>query len=185
MVFRGFVAVDVEENDKLESFSSRLKSSGADLKLVNLANIHITLKFLGDTREEQTSKIRDIISEGVRDVEPFKIELVGAGAFPNMNYIKVVWVGAKGAEKLADVASYLEDELEPLGYRKEKRRFSSHLTIARARSARNLEAVKRLLEEKQDEFFGEQLVDRITLKKSELTPKGPIYTVVEEVRFGE
>jgi len=175
----------VEKSAKMETFASDLKDTGAHLKLVNLASIHITLKFLGDTRDEHVSRIKEIMKEGARNIEPFKIELLGTGAFPNMNRIRVVWIGTKNAEKLGNMASYLEDELEPLGYRKEKRGFSSHITVARIKSAKNIEPVRALLKERRDELFGEQLIDRIILKKSELTPKGPIYTVVEEAMFGK
>ncbi|MCK5548636.1 MAG: RNA 2',3'-cyclic phosphodiesterase [Thermoplasmata archaeon] len=184
-MFRGFIAVDIESNDRLDSFSAGLGGTGANLKLVDLSKVHITLKFLGNTREDHVPRIKEILIEGVKGIEPFDIELVGTGAFPNLNRMRVVWVGTRNAERLGKIASYLEDELESLGYGKERRGFSPHLTIARVRGGGNLDAVKGLVKENGDEVFGRQLVDRIVLKKSDLTPKGPIYTVVEEAIFRE
>jgi 2'-5' RNA ligase len=185
MTFRGFIAVDIAGNEKLQAFSDSLRSTGAHLKLVDVANIHVTLKFLGDTREDCVPKIKEILVEGLKNIKPFSIELVGAGAFPNIKRIQVIWVGTRNAEILGKVAEYLEDELELLGYRKEKRRFSPHITIARVKSARNLTAVQSILSEKRDEHFGEQLIDSVKLKQSVLMPKGPLYSVVEKVELAK
>jgi len=177
--------VDIEKNDKIAAFSNALKATGANLKLVDIAKIHVTLKFLGETKDEHMPKIKEIMAEGVKNIAPFEIELRGTGSFPSLKYIKVVWVGARNAERLADIASYLNDELQTLGYKKEKRGFSTHITLARVKSARNLGPVQALLKERREDLFGTQAVDRIILKKSVLTPKGPIYSVVEEVKLGE
>ena len=176
--------MDIANNPRIEGFASQLNSCGAHLKFVDLSHIHMTLKFLGDTKEEHVPKIRAVLEEGLKNMEPFKIELRGCGAFPSLNYIQVIWIGALNAEMLGKIAFYLEDELEPLGYRREKRGFSPHITIARVKSARNMEQVKKLLREKCEESFGEQIIDSVKLKKSELTPRGPIYTTVEEVKLG-
>jgi 2'-5' RNA ligase len=177
--------VDIDENEAMKAFSSKIKATGANLKLVDMANIHLTLKFLGNTRDEHVPRIREILAECARNISPFEIELAGTGAFPSLNRIKVVWVGMRNAEKLGQIASYLEDELSSLGYKREKREFSPHVTIARVKDARNVDYLKRFLKENREEFFGKQKIDRIRLKKSELTPRGPIYSVVEEVLFQE
>ena len=185
MSFRGFISVDIENNEMVDSLQAGLRNTGAHLKLVDLTNIHITLKFLCNTSEALVPRIKNIMEEGVANMAPFELELKGVGAFPNMNRMQVLWVGARGAESLVDLASYLEDELHELGFKKEKRRFSPHITLARVRSARNLDSVRGVLGEHAEEIFGVQTVDRIRLKKSDLRPSGPIYTVVEEVLFGK
>jgi 2'-5' RNA ligase len=185
MSFRGFISVDIDNNDRMESLQASLRKTGANLKLVNLTNIHLTLKFLGNTDEALVPRIKNIMEEGVAGMAPFELELKGVGAFPNMNRMQVLWVGTRNAEGLGNLASYLEDELHQLGFKKEKRRFSPHLTLARVRSGRNLDAVRGVLGEYTAELFGAQKIDRIRLKKSDLRPSGPIYTVVEEACFGK
>jgi 2'-5' RNA ligase len=176
MSFRGFISVDIEMNEGFERLQAGLRKTGANLKLVDLKNIHLTLKFLGNTDETLVPRIKNIMEEGVANMAPFEMELKGVGAFPNMNRIQVLWVGTRNAEGLGSLAS---------GFKKEKRRFSPHITLARVRSGRNLDAVRGVLGEYTEEGFGVQTIDRIRLKKSDLKPSGPIYSVVEEACFGK
>jgi 2'-5' RNA ligase len=185
MSFRGFISVDIDRNEMVENLQAGLRKTGANLKLVNLDNIHLTLKFLGNTSEALVPKIKEIMEEGARNIAPFELELIGVGAFPNMNRIQVVWVGTRCGEGLVDLAAYLEDELHQLGFKKEKRKFSPHITLARVKSARNLDSLRGVLKEHAEERFGVQRIDRIRLKRSELRPSGPIYSVVEEACFGK
>ena len=89
--FRGFIAVDVKSFPKIIELENEIKNSGAIVKLVEPKNIHITLKFLGDTDENLIDKIEEIIKESVTEFQPFDIQLIGTGAFPNQNYIKVMF----------------------------------------------------------------------------------------------
>ncbi len=175
----------METSEKVGALATALRETGAFLKLVEPQNIHMTLKFLGNVAEEHVPRIKEMMVEAVKNIEPLNIQLVGAGAFPNLNRMRVIWIGTRGADRLVDVASYLEEELESLNFRREKRGFSPHITIARVKSPKNIGSLKRLLSEHKDEFFGEQLVESIRLKKSDLRPQGPIYSVVEEATFGE
>ncbi|MCK5636356.1 MAG: RNA 2',3'-cyclic phosphodiesterase, partial [Thermoplasmatales archaeon] len=84
--FRGFIAIDIESFPKLVQFENEIRNSGANVKLVEPENIHITLKFLGDTDEKHTDRIEEIIKDAVKDSDSFEIKLKGAGVFPNQNY---------------------------------------------------------------------------------------------------
>ena len=90
MVFRAFIAVPIGERPELVEFESALRASGAHLKLVELENIHITLRFLGDTDEKLVDDIKGIMEESVKDIPPFRLKLMGVGAFPSLKYMKVV-----------------------------------------------------------------------------------------------
>ncbi|MCK4996411.1 MAG: RNA 2',3'-cyclic phosphodiesterase, partial [Thermoplasmatales archaeon] len=103
--------------------------------------------------------------------------------FPNQNYIKVMWIGIENGEQIGKIASKIDEKISELGFEKERRRFSAHLTIARVKSAKNKEKLLELIEKYRDIEFGSLKVDTIKLKKSELTPKGPIYTILKEVKF--
>ena len=183
--FRGFIAVDVPVFSKILEFEKDIRNSGADVKLVEPKNIHITLKFLGDIEEELIGNIEEVIKKSCENINSFNIMLKSSGVFPNYNYIKVVWIGIENIENLGKISSSIDEGTSKFGFEKEKRRFSAHLTIGRVKSAKNKERLLQIIKEYSDVEFGNIDVKFIELKKSELTSKGPIYTTLKEVKLGE
>lgn len=184
MTFRGFIAVDLQPGERLEAFARELAAAGADLKLVRMDQLHLTLKFLGDTEDGLAPEIVGLVREACRGVSPFVVHLRGTGAFPNLSRINVVWLGVLGGDALGRIAATLDASLAKLGYAREQRPWSPHATLARARSGRGLDRVRGLLEDHRDEAFGEQRIDCIRLKKSVLTSTGPVYSTLQEVPLG-
>ena len=183
--FRGFIAVDIPVFSKILEFENDIINSGADVKLVELKNIHITLKFLGDIEEELIDNIEEVIKKSCENINPFKIVLKSSGVFPNYSYIKVVWIGIENIENLGKISSSIDEGTSKFGFEKEKRKFSAHLTIGRVKSAKNKDRLLQIINKYSDVEFGNIDVKSIKLKKSELTPKGPIYTTIKEVKIGE
>ncbi|WP_455391534.1 RNA 2',3'-cyclic phosphodiesterase [[Eubacterium] cellulosolvens] len=183
MSIRTFIAVDIGALDELVSFEDALEGLGAELKLVAPENIHITLKFLGDTNEELVDDIIEIIRDCAQAIKPFNLEFEGAGAFPNLNYMKVVWVGLKSYGPLETLAQCLNIELRPLGFKPEKRGFRPHITLARVKSKKKKDALKKLVISYKDKHFAEFDVNNIRLKKSELSSSGPTYSTLGEVKL--
>ncbi|UCE39121.1 MAG: RNA 2',3'-cyclic phosphodiesterase [Thermoplasmata archaeon] len=183
MTFRAFIAVEVEVGTKLEEFWNKLKESNAQLKLVEPENIHLTLKFLGDTDEAKIGDIESAMSLSIEGVEPFTMEMIGTGAFPNPNYMKVIWVGLEGADSLVKIAKALNSELSKHGFKREKKGFRPHVTLARVKGPRNKQILGDILKEYQDVVFGTQKVEGIKLKKSVLSREGPTYITVKEVKL--
>jgi len=181
--FRAFLAVDLGSGLAADKVLTELRTSGADLKLVETKNLHLTLRFLGDTEESRVPDIRKAMDESVQGVAPFELRFRGLGVFPDPNYIKVVWIGLDGAEPMALIAGRLDEALAKSGFGKEGR-FSPHLTVARVKSPRNRDRLTGLLNERRSDDFGKMTVDRIALKKSVLSSAGPTYTTVEEVMLG-
>lgn len=179
--FRGFIAIDINATNKIVKFENEVAKTGADLKLVEPQNIHITLKFLGDVEEDQVDKIEQIIKESLKDIEPFTIKLNGTGVFPNENYIKVIWIGIEDGQIIGKIAGIIDEKLTKLGFKKERRGFSPHLTIGRVKTAKNKHTLIKTIENYRDEDFSVEEVKSIKLMKSDLTPKGPIYTTMREV----
>jgi 2'-5' RNA ligase len=182
--FRGFIAIDIGDFPKIIELENEVTNAGANVKLVEPKNIHITLKFLGDTEETKIDEIENIIKNAVNNVTPFKIQLRGTGVFPNPGYIKVIWIGIKQGEQIGIIADRIDEQLIKLGFEREKRKFSPHLTIARVKTAKNKEKLTQIVEKYRDAEFIDIKVDTIRLKKSELTPKGPIYTTLREIKIG-
>jgi len=181
--FRGFISIDVGACPKLIEFEGEVEKTGADLKLVEPENVHITLKFLGDTEETLVDEIEKIMNNAVKETKSFNIQLKGAGVFPNQNYIKVVWVGIEHDDPIAAIAQEIDEKLSKFGFKREERKFSPHLTIARVKTSRNKDKLLQIIEKYRDIEFTDMKVDSIKLKKSDLTPKGPIYTTLKEVKI--
>jgi len=182
--FRAFIAVDLKANEKIAKVLEELKSALPSLKLVDQANLHITLKFLGDTEESLIPDIKKTIERATIGLSPFTISLIGTGAFPSKSKIRVIWIGIKNTEQLSMIAKKLDEELYSLGFEMEEREFSPHLTLARAREIISSMKIEKIIDQYREEEFGKEMVESIRLKKSVLTPKGPIYSTVDEVILG-
>ena len=171
---RSFIAFDVDSGEILRLISEvqkKLVDSGGDLRLVNPSNIHLTLRFLGDIPLSKVDRIFKEMEEVT--FSPFDVEIGGVGVFPNLNRLRVIWAGLqKGTDELRDIFRQLEPRLCGLGFKPE-RRFSSHITLARVRSARSTTL--------QNYQFGVLRLSCLKLKKSVLTPRGPIYSILREV----
>ena len=182
-MIRAFIAFDIDSDlvlKRLTEVQRTLINTGADLKLVEPKNIHVTLRFLGDISPTNV----DAIYEEMKKVafKPFEIELKGLGAFPTLRYARVIWVGIhEGAHELKSVFDQLELRLQRLGFRPDPKGFSPHLTIVRVKSGRNKAELAKQIEGMADYDCGMIRAEYLRLKKSVLTPKGPIYSTLKEV----
>jgi 2'-5' RNA ligase len=182
-VIRSFLAFDIEEESvirRLAEVQGTLANTGSDLKLVKLQNIHITVRFLGNT----TLPMVDAIYEEMKQVSftSFEIALRGLGAFPRLSYPRVIWAGIKkGTDDVVNVFEQLEPRLRGLGFKPDTKGFSPHLTIARVRSGRNKVQLVETIRKLEDYDFGAVKAECLRLKKSVLTPGGPIYTTLREI----
>ncbi len=176
---RAFVAVSLSSavQSSVEKLIRSLRQEIDGVKWVDTQNLHITLKFLGDVPMNELHRIIAAIQRGAESVETFDLEFRGCGVFPNAEQPRTIWIGAgQGSEELTVAATAIEDELFKLGFPKEHRRFSPHLTIGRVkRDVRVSEAVSGFLTERSELAFGSSGVDEVIVYSSELTRNGPIY----------
>ena len=179
MSLRCFVAVDLPEEIKLKIPEVQQKIAMDGLKMVEPELVHITLKFLGEVPERRIDQITDALAR-IR-FTPFQARIRGVGAFPGRT-IRVIWLGATGS--FEELAAAVESALEPFGFEQDKR-FSAHATLARVKDP----SLSRLLSERisgmSDLDLGEFTVERFVLKKSTLTPRGPIYEDIAEFRASQ
>ena len=177
---RAFLAIDLDDDlkPKINNLIRQFKQIDTKIKYVELVNLHLTLKFFGDIDTEGLELLTKAIDNVVSDFKPFNIKIKGCGSFPNKNHIKVIWVGIEDENILKDLHDKLDKEFARLGFDKDKK-FSTHLTIGRMKSAKNKDEVKATIEEFSDIEIGEMEVKSISLKKSTLTPSGPIYEDLE------
>ncbi|WP_369611663.1 RNA 2',3'-cyclic phosphodiesterase [Sulfurisphaera javensis] len=182
---RLFTAIDIPQFPKILEFMDAVKRSGADVKLVEPYNIHITLVFIGEIPENKLQLVKDSVSH--INFHSFKIKLKGTGAFPNLSRPRVVWIGIEeGLQELRSIRGMLMKELLGKGIRPDdEKEFSPHLTIGRVKGPSNIMNLINVINEYQNVDFGEMTVNKIILFKSTLTPKGPIYDSLLEVTLNE
>ena len=173
---RAFLAVDIDDDLKPEinRVVKEFKKIDTRIKYVELQNLHLTLKFFGDIDTNGLGLIENAIAGVLKDFKPFTVKIAGCGAFPNTNRIKVIWVGIEDDTVVRDLHDRLDKEFSRIGIDMD-RKFSTHLTIGRMKSGKNKNQVKKVIEEFENIEIGEMEVSRISLKKSTLTPAGPVY----------
>ena len=169
---RTFVAIEVSDQNVLNSIHQVQSELNIKAKPVELHNMHFTVQFLGEVSEEMVGKISDALSS--LEFSSFSISFVGIGVFPKPSFPRVVWVGTdEGINKLEKLAEIIRAKLSQLGFSADKK-FKPHVTIFRVKN--KIEGISSKLEKFSSYYFGKQIVSEIKLKKSELTPNGPIYT---------
>jgi 2'-5' RNA ligase len=180
---RTFIAIELtnELHEELRILQQELKKSEIDAKWVSPENIHLTLKFLGNIDLNQAEQIKNILNEISKQSKPFYLNLSGIGVFPKLDHPRVLWVGVnEGKNESIEIAKKLEDDLEKIGFQKENRPFSPHLTLARIRSSKNKDKLKELAEQTSFTSNNKVYVNKLTLFKSTLTPKGSVYSILHQ-----
>ncbi len=187
-VVRMFIAVDLDDEvlkERISRIIESLKGTKADLKPVELENLHITLRFLGNTPITMLDDLENAIRKSIEEsnAKQHEILIKGIGVFPNLNKPRVIWLGVEGGETLAAIASKLETKIRRLGFAPERKGFTPHITLARVKSSRNLPSLVKWIQNMQDIEVGVFKVRSIRIKQSILRPSGPIYKTLREVEL--
>lgn len=186
-MIRSFIAIELRDEETVENIgalTSRLKKNQQKLKIVEPQNLHITIKFLGDIQETLAPQIYSTlmtdINEKIFQGKVFQYKLKGIGQF---NKFAVLWVKINGnIPFLQNIKDSVEDLLhENFNIARDKRtRFKPHLTIGRLKKGRinyqTFDALKKIIADNKDLNLGVFNISQLKLKKSQLTPKGPIYS---------
>ncbi|NLV16500.1 MAG: RNA 2',3'-cyclic phosphodiesterase [Syntrophomonadaceae bacterium] len=183
---RLFFAVEIPEPLKKEMFALQ-KSLGADLsgvKWVEEENFHLTLKFLGEVPENKLREIVSVVHKSLENCLSHRLRFTNIGFFPHHNRPRVIWLGISGETDLTlEVGRKLDEALAPLGFEPSLKR-SLHITLGRInKEAAGPKLVRRAREYKgigEDKDFQ---VAELHLCRSDLTPSGPIYSVIEKFVF--
>ena len=183
---RTFIAIKAadEIKQRIIEIQNELKSINADIRWIKLENIHMTLKFLGEVEDSRIIEVCSIVEDAVKTTEKFELSIETSGVFPGQGLPKVIWIGVlEGLEFLAKSYRSLEESLYRAGFEKEKRNFSAHLTIGRISSARNIKNLLQKLETLKSVRLGRMAVKAVFIMRSDLTPKGPEYSVIKKVEL--
>jgi 2'-5' RNA ligase len=187
---RCFIAIELPDEliKELAVLIAGLKNrSPSIVRWVDPKGIHITLKFLGEVSEELIDEIVLSMEETASSNRPFKLQVGGVGAFPNLNRPQLAWVGVKGEmDKLNTLQKKIEQNIEQLGFPREKRDYSPHLTLGRVRNEAPDFDRQKLGKLLSTTTFASNVpvdVEAVHLFKSQLTPAGAIYTVMKTSRL--
>ena len=188
---RAFIAVELPPaaREAVEGVIRDLRAKSGDaVRWVRPEGVHLTLKFLGDIDADSVPAISEALDRCAAPTAPFDLFLEGVGAFPNARRPRVVWVGLGGGlEPLLGLQQSIEGELEALGYARERRAFTPHLTLGRVRDRISPAQVRALSEALGVVSVapGVKLpVKEISLMQSDLRPSGAVYTRLHSVGLG-
>lgn len=180
-MMRVFLAVEIDEKllDKISDVQKQFMECEAPVKYVETENLHCTLKFFGEINDNKLNDIVEAIDNKIKNHEPFKVSIKKSGVFPNERYIKVLWLGMEDVKPFSNLQKDLDEDFVKMGFKKEKS-YVPHLTLGRVKGAKNKAALLSKLKDLEDVEIGEMDIKKIVLKKSELSPQGPIYTTIKE-----
>jgi 2'-5' RNA ligase len=173
VLIRTFIAVELDSGfiEKIRQLQAQF--SAFDLRFVDPELVHITLKFLGDVDESLIPSLSAALDS--IECEPFEAKVGGLGVFPKPANPKVLWLGLTG--NFRTLYENVENVLKPFKFERDNRGFTPHATLARIKflnkDQRN--AFAKVIIELKDVELGDMLVNKVHLKKSTLTPKGPVY----------
>ena len=178
----------IDELDKVQHALQRVCPYEA-VKWVKADSIHLTLFFLGDILRERVSPVEQALSAVARHVHPFDVDVGSSGAFPNLSRPRVVWVGLKETRgQLALLHQAVNDAMEAVGFQRETRPFSPHLTLGRMRrkaSREDAHAVGKAVGKVNIGHLGTVRAEQIILFRSVLKPTGAEYTALQTFDLGK
>ena len=187
MWLRCFISLELPEELKknIYGYIEKLKAAGADVKWIPPENLHLTLKFLGDTTEELLKSINERLISLSKSHDRFSLQISGAGVFPNIKYPRVIWLGVRDSEEIIKLQHDIDESMAGLGFEKDDKQFTPHLTVGRMKSLKNMGLLIKELATLKETDFGKIEVINIALMKSELKPGGAEHFKLNEISIGK
>ena len=189
---RCFIAIDIDTENKaaMTDLQSQLIAETnkegvktGDVKWVKPANIHLTLKFLGEVGDRQIVDVCNIVRDVANRHKSFNLKFCSVGFFGGRS-VKVLWVGTReGENELTELQKDLEQQLAQAGWPQEQKKFSGHLTMCRVKNAKAGVKLAKISEKYENFDLGMTQVNSVVVYQSQLTPKGPVYTAMDNCRL--
>ena len=186
---RLFLALPIapEILDSLGEGVDTLRETRAPVRWVRPEGMHLTVKFLGDTENKKISYLAQALNTVCGEFEPFPMSVTGIGAYPNMRHPRVVWAGVEEfSGTLLRLAGGVEDACAKLGWPRDKREFSPHVTVGRVKGKINISRLAQAVGTMDDNLWGTQTVNSLVLYSSELKQEGAaVYENLHVFRMGK
>ncbi len=176
---RLFVAIELPEfvKEALSQLQAEIRQSGFPAKWSAAENIHLTLMFLGETPVSRVEDIGRQLADAAAGFPPITLWAAGLSVFPGVKRPRVLWTGVRGeTDRLSRLQNRVEDNLSAIGFDKEDRGFTPHLTLARFKGKIDPETVISAITCYGDFASRDFQAGALCLFESRLTPRGPVYT---------
>jgi 2'-5' RNA ligase len=178
---RLFAAIKIHPSEAFMARYYALKNSLKDepIKWVDPDNIHITLKFFGETPEHHISAINQALKKAACEISPFKFSIRDTGIFGSSYNPKVIWFGIDPREEIIRLSESILEELEQIGIARDRQNFVPHLTIARIKNIEDKTFFQKVIDKNKEGFIQKEEVKFIHLFESILLPRGPKYSIID------
>ena len=182
---RTFICIELPAHilERIAELQSQLKPLADGVSWTKPEGIHLTLKFLGDVESGRIGAIAEAVARACQGIAAFPVTIAGSGAFPNPGRPRVLWIGVREISgKLMKLQSRIEEELAALGYPREERRFSPHLTMARIKAP---DSAPGICKELQQRGFAPEIFTAfsIIVMRSDLKYDGAVYTPLQSIEL--
>ncbi|HEV3203129.1 MAG TPA: RNA 2',3'-cyclic phosphodiesterase [Gemmataceae bacterium] len=184
---RTFIGVEIGKTirERAVALQEILARASTEVKWVEPENLHVTLLFLGEVEDREVARVCKIVADCAQNERAFPMTVATVGCFPNPHRPRIVWIGiGEGAQALCRIHDAMELPLLELGYRREERRYTPHITLGRVKSDRPPDQFSSALAKKAGWQGGDITVTEILIMSSELTPQGPKYTILGRAPLG-
>ena len=182
---RTFIAIKIVPEKKLIDLVSTLKNS-LNNELINWAdtdNLHLTLRFIGETEQKQLDEIIRLIDEVAQRFHPFQFSLKNVGFFKSKNQPRILFFAVENGLMLNQLAAEIEERIVALGFSWEERQFNPHLTIGRIKFIQNKMAFYKLIHQLKGTEIQTVKVSEIVYYQSILTSAGAIYKPIQQIHL--
>lgn len=187
-VIRAFIAINLSaeilERINLVSLELQARIKGIPVRWIPVENIHLTLKFLGNVSTANLEILKEILGSIVSNHRECDISVGGIGAYPKPQHPRVIWVGMEVPQEIKSLQHNIEVETARLGYSRERRPFSPHLTVGRVSrnaTAKDVHEIAEVLDSYKVGFLGATRLKTVHLFRSDLKPDGAVYTPIYSV----
>ena len=184
-IIRAFIAIPMPPRVRQRAVSIRERFShcGAVISWVHEENVHLTIRFLGNVPEEKIESVQEGIRRAVAGTGPFRMEVEEIGVFPNIKYPRILWMGVREpTQTLIALENRISSEMEVLGFPREEKVFSPHITLGRIKSLQGKNRFIQALHSPLQTLEGEKMtVEEVVLFRSELKRSGAMHTVLASI----
>ena len=179
---RLFAAIKIIPDEQFLKLYWSLRNSlkHEKIKWVEEENLHLTLKFFGETFDEKIDLICEVLDNFVIDCEPFELQLENVGIFGSSYNPKVIWFGINQFSELQFLHQTITENLKTIGYYPDRQNFVPHLTVARIRKLNDKKLFQKIIDKHKTGLIQKIKIKKLYLFESILLPEGPIYNVIEE-----
>lgn len=148
------------------------------IKWVESENIHLTLKFLGDTENKTIPQIISLLEQNINPIQAFDLSLTSLGAYPTLAKARILWVGCNYPNQLPMLVRCIEDVSYQFRFKRETQPYSAHITLGRIKSfsaQTSQPKLEDILKKDSENLHGQWKVNQFQLLSSDLQPHGPVY----------